>query len=575
MVRRAELDIVITGDETDLRRSVNRSEDALERVGRAATRAGAVTERTFRRGGGMSRGIQNAAFQFGDLATQIGAGTSASIALGQQLPQLLGGFGVLGAVMGAVVAIAVPLTRALSNMNVEGGNLVSIFGVLEPLALRIADGFGAIRDIGIQMADLIINNLDRILITAGGLATFMAGRWVASFVAARIATMSLAGSLAFLRTALIRTGIGAAVVAAGELIYQFTRLTSAVGGVGKAIGLVGGVFAEFGQRVRNGIFYMGELWDGLAMIIQGGMLSALGAVQDAIVNTINKLLMGVNAIKGALRSLGAEGIAGGDIPLLQGGGLGAAGANMQAGGRVLVQGASSDLGALLTKPLESVQKIRDTLASIKDDRIDLPSLLGVGGEDGEGGAGGGGKSAAEKLDEELSAQEERIKTHFDRIKALTEGGLSDKLGAWGDYFSNLVSLTGTNNKKLLAIGKAFSAAQSLVDAWSAYTQVLRDPAFIGRPWARAAAAAQVLAAGIGAVNAIKSVGEGGTGPTSASGRGAPQNAGQIAAGPEQPETRSVNINFRGAGLLPTETVIGLLEQINEVAGEGLVIRSNR
>lgn len=65
------------------------------------------------RGMGSMRGqIQNAAFQIGDFATQVGAGTSASIALGQQLPQLLGGFGALGAILGAGVAIGVPLLAA-------------------------------------------------------------------------------------------------------------------------------------------------------------------------------------------------------------------------------------------------------------------------------------------------------------------------------------------------------------------------------------------------------------------------------------------------------------------------------
>lgn len=68
------------------------------------------------RGSNAMRGqIQNAAFQIGDFAVQVGAGTSASQALGQQLPQLLGGFGVMGAVLGAVVAAGVPLVSFLLN----------------------------------------------------------------------------------------------------------------------------------------------------------------------------------------------------------------------------------------------------------------------------------------------------------------------------------------------------------------------------------------------------------------------------------------------------------------------------
>lgn len=59
--------------------------------------------------------IQNAAFQIGDFAVQVGSGQRASTALAQQLPQLLGGFGAIGAVMGAVVAIGVPLAAAFYN----------------------------------------------------------------------------------------------------------------------------------------------------------------------------------------------------------------------------------------------------------------------------------------------------------------------------------------------------------------------------------------------------------------------------------------------------------------------------
>lgn len=56
--------------------------------------------------------MQNASYQVGDFAVQVGAGTSATQALGQQLPQFLGGFGLIGALMGTVAAVAIPLGRA-------------------------------------------------------------------------------------------------------------------------------------------------------------------------------------------------------------------------------------------------------------------------------------------------------------------------------------------------------------------------------------------------------------------------------------------------------------------------------
>lgn len=57
--------------------------------------------------------LQQVGFQVGDFATQVGAGTSAAQALGQQLPQLLGAFGTFGALAGAAAAIMIPLGSAL------------------------------------------------------------------------------------------------------------------------------------------------------------------------------------------------------------------------------------------------------------------------------------------------------------------------------------------------------------------------------------------------------------------------------------------------------------------------------
>lgn len=62
---------------------------------------------------------QNVAFQVQDLAVQLGAGTSAFVAFGQQLPQLLGAFGTLGAIIGAVVAVAGALIPVLLDLGNE------------------------------------------------------------------------------------------------------------------------------------------------------------------------------------------------------------------------------------------------------------------------------------------------------------------------------------------------------------------------------------------------------------------------------------------------------------------------
>ena len=60
-----------------------------------------------------SGGLQNIGFQVQDFAVQVGAGTSASQALAQQLPQLLSGFGMLGIALGTASAILIPLASVI------------------------------------------------------------------------------------------------------------------------------------------------------------------------------------------------------------------------------------------------------------------------------------------------------------------------------------------------------------------------------------------------------------------------------------------------------------------------------
>lgn len=74
--------------------------------------------------------IQNTANQFGDLAVQIAGGTSAARALSQQMPQLLGGFGALGGIigtlapiLGVVAAIGFPLAAAFLAASDGGEDL--------------------------------------------------------------------------------------------------------------------------------------------------------------------------------------------------------------------------------------------------------------------------------------------------------------------------------------------------------------------------------------------------------------------------------------------------------------------
>lgn len=70
-----------------------------------------------RSGAEMGRNIQNASFQIGDFFVQVASGQNAMRAAAQQLPQLLGGFGVWGAVAGAAVAA---LSSIVGSLDIFG-----------------------------------------------------------------------------------------------------------------------------------------------------------------------------------------------------------------------------------------------------------------------------------------------------------------------------------------------------------------------------------------------------------------------------------------------------------------------
>jgi hypothetical protein len=61
--------------------------------------------------------IKNVSFQISDLAVQMASGTSATRALAQQLPQLLGGFGTVGAVVGTLAAVLIPLASNILGVG--------------------------------------------------------------------------------------------------------------------------------------------------------------------------------------------------------------------------------------------------------------------------------------------------------------------------------------------------------------------------------------------------------------------------------------------------------------------------
>lgn len=93
--------------------------------------------------------IQNTSYQLTDFATQVQMGTRASVALGQQLPQMLAGFGALGAAMGLVVS----LSPTLVDMFMSSSN------ASKSLESSVDDLYKAMSAVGETAAEFSMDNL--------------------------------------------------------------------------------------------------------------------------------------------------------------------------------------------------------------------------------------------------------------------------------------------------------------------------------------------------------------------------------------------------------------------------------
>ena len=160
---------------------------------------------------------------------------------------------------------------------------------LEAVANAMAAVASRTGPLGIAIRGLF-DNIGRLTTYAATFAAFLAGRWVAGMAAAVLSVRGVATALVVLRGALIRTGIGALIVGAGELIYQFTRLVSGAGGFGEAMSLLKDLAVEVWERIRMGA-------------AAAGMQSAIGSVValgNTAANTFEGAYEAIKAIWGLL-----------------------------------------------------------------------------------------------------------------------------------------------------------------------------------------------------------------------------------------------------------------------------------
>lgn len=545
--------------------------------------------------------IQNASYQIGDFAVQIASGTSATRALAQQLPQLLGGFGMWGAVAGAAVAI--------------GGALVPMFlGAAEKaktLEERTNDLSGAVSKF---MTSVQASRVTMAELTAqyGRFADEMQ-RILAALANAdqRVALTEVKASIDAIAASLLQTVTAREALVEGtstrQLVDDFGLLRSearaiesALNSLETATGLEAQVQAAL--RLMNALDWARDAAGNLPQPLEEAYAAAVQIAQKAVeINTKISQMEGfldaaAGAAAGAASAVDGIGTAArgayGDVAALVG--------KMWEMGQARIA-ANDKLGQMAVEfspggqnqlkwggrgaPTSEQQSLADKYnpdGSLKDTK------KGGGG----GGGGGKGEDYAAKLEqfnqslmteaelelaqyqtrqeqlqtfldqklltqEEYNAKLEQIQQqHSDRMAAIDVYRYGDGLQKAGAFLGDMASALQGGNEKMQKIAAKFAAVETLINAWRAYSQTLADPTL---PFvAKLAAAAKVLAAGFGAVNAIKGASGGSSGAA----------AGGTSAAAAAPAATPANVNVTWVGEVTRAGMETLTEKLNREYKQG-------
>jgi hypothetical protein len=303
---------------------------------------------------------------------------------------------------------------------------------LEAVANAMAAMARSTGPIGIAIRGLF-DNMGRLTTYAATFAAMMAGRWVAGLVAAALSVRGLAMTLVVLRGALIRTGIGALIIGAGELVYQFTKLVSGAGGFGNAMGLLKNVATEVWERIGDGAWGIVLRMRSVSNSLQASWFDALAAMQDKwgrFLKAISGAAFKIPGMTGLANSLAFDaGIAGQAVDGLR---------NRAADYREFAAnlgGQADVLAGSITRPLNSMQALRDAMTSSgKDGAAALEQSSDAASRlaDNIAKAGGAAGKVAEIAKSAWETAAVSLKDYADKAKDIGKGIGSALSGAFSN-----------------------------------------------------------------------------------------------------------------------------------------------
>ncbi len=267
---------------------------------------------------------------------------------------------------------------ALSRMALLWRGIANQLAVAAAPALEaMADAFATVAKTTGPLGRAIkglFEHIGEITTIAASFAGVLGVRLVASLTAAALGVGKLALSMKVLRAAIIRTGIGALIVGAGELIYWFGRLVKGAGGFGEALRLMKNVAVEVWARVKLGARSLGLSLASVWTTIQTGWLRMLTRIQKGWADFLHKVAAGLRDVPGmdkvALK-LGGAAIEAGSAYYEM-----AAAADAARGKADRLASSSVDAAKAAIAPLKSWKALSDAVA--KSGEVMKSSIKGTG-----------------------------------------------------------------------------------------------------------------------------------------------------------------------------------------------------
>ena len=551
MTELAALNVKITGDASGLKAAVSSAQGDLGKLSATANAAGARVAglgNKFTGAGAAAGNFSNVARGAAQQLSQVGQQTMATgnfiQALAIQLPDLGLAFGAVGAAVGLVGGIALPLlVGALIGTSAQSAEAAAQAERLKSAYEAVGEAstnlqvkidklrFGVDEEYQVELLREQIRLRDEYNVKAAELQVYMANT-----------TDSL--DLQRLKTEELRNRVGEIVARYSEI----SRLMADQQGRATQLAIIEGRKAQEAAEAKAAT----ERAAAAADLLQRNMANAYSVYASTRMEATalaNETARAAAAFQAAQQAIADRGDVYGQV--------GARGdprtANQQGYGRFVPPepggGGGGGGGGGVNPIVAELETLQQSLVGQEQAQIE---------------------SYARQQEVLRSALEQRLITqqeyaalmeasqrqHAETMEGIDVWRYGSGLAKAEAFFGGMADALAAGNEKMQKVSQSFAAVEALINAWRAYSQTLADPSL---PFAtKFLAAAKVLAAGMGAVNAIRNGGRSAAGGGAATAQSAPAQASPL----------QVSLNTYGFGDMIRESDLGgLLTQLNNVAGD--------